>query len=189
MTDKRIVYNPAGGGQAVLLIPAPDARGCTLSADGEKLFAAFPNDAAVLRALIAGTPASMVNQLANPFPGLSTKLYRAETDDEFVNRIATKDVPADRTFRNAWIVADGAIAYAMPAAREIWRGVIREARDPLLAAADVDYMRALEAAQDTKAIVARKQALRDAPADPAIEAATTIEQLRAVWPAALGARA
>ncbi len=199
MTDKRIAYNPASGGAAVVVIPAPQARGCTLNDDGEKLFTAFPNDAAVLRAMLAGTPANMADTLANPFPGLTTKLYRGETDDEFVSRIVAKDVPADvrdvavidiadvpadLTFRNAWIVQAGRLVHDMPRARKIWRGKIREARAPLLAALDVEYQRADEHGDaDAKAaIVARKQVLRDAPNDPAIEAAQTVDDLRAAWP-------
>jgi len=46
-------------------------------------------------------------------------------------------------------------------------------------------MKALETGADTSAIVAQKQALRDAPADPAIDAATTPEQLKLVQPAGL----
>lgn len=79
------------------------------------------------------------------------------------------------------------ITIDMDKAREIHRDRIRAARAPLLAAADVDFQRALETGADTSAIVARKSALRDAPADPAIDAATTPEQLAAVWPAALAA--
>ncbi|TWT11879.1 hypothetical protein FQU96_14705 [Reyranella sp. CPCC 100927] len=72
----------------------------------------------------------------------------------------------------------------MPRAREIWRGKIRQARAPLLAVLDVEYQRADERGDaDAKAtIVARKQVLRDAPNDPAIEAAQTVDDLRAVWP-------
>ena len=51
----------------------------------------------------------------------------------------------------------------------------------------MDYQRADEAG-DTGAkadIAKRKQALRDVTADPAIEAARTPDELRAVWPAEL----
>jgi len=46
-------------------------------------------------------------------------------------------------------------------------------------------MKALESGADTTQIVADKQALRDAPSDPAIDAATTPEELAAVQPAGL----
>lgn len=70
----------------------------------------------------------------------------------------------------------------MTRAREIKRDHIRAEREPLLAAADAEYMRADEAGDaDVKAAVAaRKQALRDAPAAAAIEAAATPAALAAI---------
>lgn len=66
-------------------------------------------------------------------------------------------------------------------AREIHRDRIRQARTPLLAAKDVEFQRALETGADTAAIVAEKQALRDAPAAPEIDAASTPEELKSAW--------
>lgn len=74
------------------------------------------------------------------------------------------------------------ITINMAKARDMQRGKMREARTPLLSALDVQFQRALEANEDTSAIVAKKQALRDVTADPAIEAAQTINELKAVWP-------
>lgn len=73
----------------------------------------------------------------------------------------------------------------MTKAREIKRDMIRAERDPKLKELDIEFQKALETGADTSAIVAQKQALRDAPADPAIDAATTPEELKAVVPAAL----
>ena len=70
-------------------------------------------------------------------------------------------------------------------ARDIHREKVREARNPKLAAKDVEFQRALETGADTAAIVAAKQALRDAPASAAIEAATTPDELKASWDAEL----
>ena len=69
----------------------------------------------------------------------------------------------------------------MNKARDIHREKVREARNPKLAAKDVEFQRALETGADTSAIVADKQALRDAPASAAIEAATNSDQLKAAW--------
>ena len=69
----------------------------------------------------------------------------------------------------------------MTKARDIHREKVREARNPKLAAKDVEFQRALETGADTTAIVAAKQALRDAPAAAEIEAATTPEELKAAW--------
>jgi hypothetical protein len=77
------------------------------------------------------------------------------------------------------------ITINMAKARDIHRARMREARTPLLSALDIQFQRALESNADTSAIVAKKQALRDVTADPAIEAAQTIEELKAVWPEVL----
>ena len=69
----------------------------------------------------------------------------------------------------------------MAKAREIHKTKIREARSPKLAELDVEFQRALETGASTTDIVAKKQALRDAPADSAIDAATTTDELKAQW--------
>ena len=69
----------------------------------------------------------------------------------------------------------------MTKARDIHREKVREARNPKLASKDVEFQRALETGADTAAIVAAKQALRDAPAAAAIEAASTPDELKAAW--------
>tara|TARA_R110001606_G_scaffold334789_1_gene482741 strand:- start:828 stop:1184 length:357 start_codon:yes stop_codon:yes gene_type:complete len=96
-------------------------------------------------------------------------------------------VPAERTFRGAW-EADanaGVISVDMTAAKEIWRDKIRHCRTEPLAALDTAFMKALETGADTTQITADKQALRDAPADAAIDAAATPAELAAVQPAGL----
>tara|TARA_B100001093_G_scaffold454728_1_gene464322 strand:+ start:9894 stop:10154 length:261 start_codon:yes stop_codon:yes gene_type:complete len=69
----------------------------------------------------------------------------------------------------------------MAKAREIHKANIREAREPLLTSLDVDFQKALETSASTSDIVAKKQALRDAPADSGISAATTADELKAQW--------
>lgn len=102
---------------------------------------------------------------------------------------ADYQAPAERTFRDAWSFGGnpeaGIITVDMDKAKTIWRDKIRAARDAAFGALDAAFMKALETGADTSAIVAQKQALRDAPADPAIDAATTPEQLKAVQPAGL----
>lgn len=94
--------------------------------------------------------------------------------------------PAERTFREAWTAGDnpedGTITVNMTKAKDIWRDKIRLAREPELAKLDTAFMKALEAGADTTAIVAQKQALRDAPAHADIDAATTPDELTAVQP-------
>jgi len=71
-------------------------------------------------------------------------------------------------------------------AKEIWRDRLRNHRQPFFAQLDVDYLRALEAQNNVikQDIETRKQKLRDAPADPRIEAATTPDVLRQINPVA-----
>ena len=69
----------------------------------------------------------------------------------------------------------------MTKARDIHREKVRFARNPKLASKDIEFQRALETGADTAAIVAAKQALRDAPAAAAIEAASTPDVLKAAW--------
>lgn len=99
------------------------------------------------------------------------------------------ETPTERTFRDAWSFGGdpeaGVITVNMDKAKTIWRDKIRVARDAAFPALDAAFMKALETGADTSDIVAKKQALRDAPADPAIDAATTPEQLKAVQPAGL----
>ena len=69
----------------------------------------------------------------------------------------------------------------MAKAREIHKTNIRTARAPKLAELDIDFQKALETSADTSAIVAKKQALRDAPADSGIAAASDTDALKAQW--------
>ena len=69
----------------------------------------------------------------------------------------------------------------MAKAREIHKGNIRAAREPKLAELDIEFQKALETGASTTAIVAKKQALRDAPADSGIAAASDADALNAQW--------
>ena len=69
----------------------------------------------------------------------------------------------------------------MAKAREIHKTNIREARTPKLAELDVEFQKALETGASTTDIVAKKQALRDAPADSGIDSASDTDALKAQW--------
>ena len=73
------------------------------------------------------------------------------------------------------------ISTDMTKAKEIHKANIRLARTPKLAELDIEFQKALETSADTSAIVAKKQALRDAPADSAINSATDEAGLKAQW--------
>ena len=92
-------------------------------------------------------------------------------------------MPSDRHFRNAWTLSGKTITEDLTASKVIFKDKIREVRKPLLDAEDVVYMKALEAddASAKTASVAKKKALRDAPAAKAISDADTIAKLKAAW--------
>ena len=69
----------------------------------------------------------------------------------------------------------------MAKAREIHKTNIRKARTPKLAELDIEFQKALETSASTTDIVSKKQALRDAPADSAIESASDTDGLKAQW--------
>ena len=73
----------------------------------------------------------------------------------------------------------------MAKAREIHKTNIRNARVSKLAELDVEFQKAQETSADTSAIVAKKQALRDAPADSAIASASDTDALKSQWNATI----
>ena len=80
------------------------------------------------------------------------------------------NLPSDRLFRDAWQLDAEAIEIDMPAARAIKRQQLREERQPILAGLDIDWMRASEQGDSSRAskIAALKQKYRDAINHPAI---------------------
>jgi recombinational DNA repair protein RecT len=72
-------------------------------------------------------------------------------------------------------------------AKLIHKNNIRNSRVTKFQELDVEYQRAIEADNATKKteIAAKKQALRDAPADSAIDAAKTEAELKAQWNTAI----
>lgn len=126
------------------------------------------------------TAETLTNEIAHAFAGSASKPVRFRV-------LSPGEVPADRTFRNACRDDGTTLVHDLSAAREIWRDRLRVARAPRLSALDVAYQRADEQQDAVKKarITAEKQVLRDLPADPAIEAATTTEDLKAFWPTAL----
>lgn len=153
----RIIYQNSEGGCSVV-VPAPDS-GLTI-------------EEVIAKCVPAGTPHKVV---------------------------PVNEVPSDRTYRNAWAadVVNGKVTHDMVKAREIHKGHMRTARTPLLAALDVAYIKADEKgpsgaaekaqiAAEKAQIAAQKAVLRDCTKLPAIDAAATIDDLRAVWIPELG---
>lgn len=98
--------------------------------------------------------------------------------------IASTDVPIDRTFRSAWRddASSSGIDFDLEHCREIWKDRLRRAREPKLASLDVELMRKIERGGNVDDIYKKKQALRDVTKHPAIDAAKTPDELKAVWP-------
>jgi len=70
-------------------------------------------------------------------------------------------------------------------AKEIWLEHYRRTRTPLLAALDVDFMRAVESSNTDlqKEIASKKQALRDV---TKTDLPNTLEEIKNTWPEVLG---
>ena len=113
---------------------------------------------------------------------MATKTFVTAKDGATIDA-STATIPSDRHFRNAWKLSGSVMTEDLTAAKVIFKDKIREVRKPLLEAEDVAYMKALEAddASAKTASVAKKKALRDAPAATAIENADTIAKLKAAW--------
>jgi hypothetical protein len=84
----------------------------------------------------------------------------------------------DNDFFDAWEQSNGVVTVNIAKAKEITKRRLRKEREPLLAAQDVLYMRALEAGQDVSAIVAEKARLRDI--TQLADACTSTAELRAL---------
>ena len=115
------------------------------------------------------------------------------TGEISIDAVLDKDVPKNRNARivsitelpkqyndffDAWELTDAAIIINKAKAVEITKNRLRSEREPLLAAQDVAFQRALEEGKDTSSIVAEKQRLRDI-----TKLATqdkTLEELRAI---------
>ena len=82
----------------------------------------------------------------------------------------------DNDFFDAWELNGTTVSVSISKAKEMTKKRLRAEREPLLAAQDVLFQRALETSADTTAIVAEKQRLRDI--TDQVDSATTTAQLR-----------
>ena len=113
--------------------------------------------------------------------------YIVDKNDVTSLEASNVTTPSNRRFRNAWVLNSDkdVITEDVTAAKELFKTKVRETRTPLLEALDVEYMKLQETGSDTSAVVAKKQALRDAPAAAAISNASTIAELEAAWNASV----
>lgn len=79
---------------------------------------------------------------------------------------------------------DNNLAYDMVKARDIWRGMLRNLREPKFQELDIAYQRADEAGNTAlKAeIAAQKNILRDCTSNPEIDASKSLNDLRRTLP-------
>lgn len=76
--------------------------------------------------------------------------------------VDSTDLPEDdNDFFDAWEMDAKTVSVNLDKAKELTKNRLRAEREPLLAAQDVAFQRALETGGDTAAIVAEKQRLRD----------------------------
>lgn len=111
--------------------------------------------------------------------------WSADDQQAVVSIVTMSDAPpSDRSYRNGWTLEGSKVVHDMTKCRDIHRDKLRAARAPLLAALDIEYQRADETRDNARKqqIVAEKEALRDVTADPRIDAAKTVDELKAVWP-------
>lgn len=96
--------------------------------------------------------------------------------------VADGDVPEDRTYRNAWVSTGAKVEHDMVKAKELHRDLLRNERTEKLLKLDAKWMEATRT-KDTAAVAdidAEKVVLLDATRDSRIDAALTIEDLKAV---------
>ena len=105
--------------------------------------------------------------------------------DRTVYTVNTADLPSDYSFRDAWTYDGSSFGIDMAKARDKHRKRIRLVRTDLLAALDIEFQKALETGASTTDIVAKKNALRDAPADSAIDSASDTAALKSQWNTAI----
>ena len=118
--------------------------------------------------LIAESPFSTAEEIKQAIPA------------ELNPIIIEEDSIPDRSYVRAFKLTEQGVEVDMNLAREVVRTRVRRGRMTKLQELDVQFQRALEQGLPTEDIVAQKQALRDAPDSPAIDAAQTIEELDSV---------
>jgi hypothetical protein len=113
----------------------------------------------------------------------------APTGEIDIEAVKAKDTPegsiivdvgilpaADNDFFDAWELNGMDVTVNIDKAKAITKTRLRAEREPLLAAQDVLFQRALETGSDTSAIIAEKQRLRDI--TKLADSCTTTDELR-----------
>jgi len=104
---------------------------------------------------------------------IAAKDVPPNTDYKIVD---VSEIPTDREFRSAWEHVQEKIDINFDKAKKITKQRLREERKPLLAAQDVEYLKALEVNGDTTEIIKEKKRLRDI--TKLADDATTLDELK-----------
>lgn len=117
-----------------------------------------------------------------PAPGFKAVdlLHQVPADATNVRLLDKADIPKDRTFRAAWVLANDVVDVDRPRAEQIVMDKVREEREAEFAKTDAEYMAAVQKGDTAKAqaAAARAQKLRDAPAKDLSK--LTLDELAAV---------
>ncbi|MEK9752562.1 MAG: hypothetical protein VW338_05035 [Rhodospirillaceae bacterium] len=103
-------------------------------------------------------------------------------------RIEKTDIPGHAEYRDCWRDTGAAIVEDMPTARTIHMGFIRAERDAELGRLDqleLQYLGNPARAAELAEVRAEKQTLRDIPQTFDLSGASTVDELKALWPAGL----
>lgn len=189
---KRIIFKNLDGSVSII-IPAPNARLTQKVKIGDEDI--LDGDGNILKTIKVDDNGESIVDEKGFFVlcALTRPVYEVqftETEDDFVQRIAEKDVPegleyritdvsnipSDRTFRNAWTDDNPTetVDVDMPKARIIHMDRLREIRDEKLVELD---KRKYGSEKD-----AERQALRDMPTNTDLSIVTTPEELKAIMP-------
>lgn len=129
------------------------------------------------------TELNFINEIERAFPPVNARGERQPRPLSW-RVIDPSDIPADRTFRDALTHDGEKLTHDMGKARAIKLGHLREERADKLATLDVEFTRATgqKDTVEADAVEAKRQALRDMTVTlaPAIEAAKTVDELKAV---------
>lgn len=103
---------------------------------------------------------------------------------QFTGKMSETGIAINYFYGALTLDEDNNFAYDMAKARDIWRNMLRRLREPKLQDLDLQYQLALEAddAELKAEIIAKKNILRDCTANPDIEAATSLNDLRRTLP-------
>jgi hypothetical protein len=104
---------------------------------------------------------------------IAAKDVPPNTDYKIVD---VSEIPTDREFRSAWENSDEKIEINFDKAKKITKQRLRDERKPLLAAQDVEYLKALEVNGDTTEIIKEKKRLRDI--TKLVDGTTSLQELK-----------